>query len=342
VPLVSPGKEQWKLLTAAAREAARFGNHRMAERYLRAKGVKLEPSVFVEYRDKLSSVARLGVDTHVKGAWQRSGRKILAGVERLAHMDSYRALAFQVHQGGGRVDRDPGGFMIRVRVLPAATAGLEELPIYMPAVARDKYMGDVLDKIASGEWPIKRIALVFKRQSAKVKAQLSYLRPAVVVEPHSQVSVLALEADGQRLVIRCNGRELHLTDHLHRLRSMKDHFAGIHDRLRMSLGKARRWHEMRRALVRAGNFETWSVSPLHELSARIIVWCVEQDAGCLKWAIDGGDLPWHRLREQCKYKGAEAGVVIVERRGDDEEGGKETPKESGGVASVKIRRSKSG
>ena len=312
VPLVTPKKEQWKKLFDAARESARFGNHRLAENYLRARGVKLEPSVFVEYNEKLSSVARLGVDTHVKGAWQRDGKKILAGVQKLAQMDAYRALSFQVHQGGGSLARTPDGMSVIVRILPGRSTPLEELPIYMPAIKREMYLTTTLDNIAAKKWKLKRINILFKRTSAKVKAQLVYVREkSIAAELHgTHTATLALQDDGTRLVLRCNNRELHLTDHLHRLRTMKENYAQIHSRIRMSLGKARRWHRLRQQLAKAGSFEEWAKSPLHEMSRRIIEWCQFQNVGLLEWAIDGGDLPWHSLKQQCEYKGSEAGIII--------------------------------
>lgn len=316
VPLVTPKKDQWKKLFDAARESARFGNHRLAENYLRARGIKLEPSVFVEYNQKLSSVARLGVDTNVKGAWQRDGKKILAGVQRLAMIDAYRALSFQVHQGGGSLTRTPDGMSIVVRITPGRGTPMTELPIYMPAIKRETYLISTLDNIAAGKWKLKRINILFKRTSAKVKAQLIYVREKTkAAELHgTHTAVLALQDN--RLVLRCNGRELHLTDHLYRLRTMKDNFAKIHNRIRMSLGKARRWHRMRQQFAKTGNFEEWSKTPLHNLSKQIINWCQFQNVGILEWTIEGGDLPWHMLKQQCAYKGNEVGIVIQKPKRD--------------------------
>ncbi len=318
VPLVTPKKDQWKKLFDAARESARFGNHRLAENYLRARGIKLEPSVFVEYNQKLSSVARLGVDTHVKGAWQRDGKKILAGVQKLALLDAYRALSFQVHQGGGSLARTPDGLSIWVRIAPGRSVPMTELPIYMPAIKREPYLINTLDNIAAGNWKLKRINILFKRTTAKVRAQLVYARPKTkAAELHgTHTATLALQDDGTRLVLRSNGRELHLTDHLHRIRTMKDNFTQIHKRIRMSLGKARRWHRMRQQFAKTGNFEEWSKTPLHNLSKQIITWCQFQNVGILEWAIDGGDLPWHMLKQQCAYKGSEVGIVIQKPKRD--------------------------
>jgi hypothetical protein len=313
VPLATPEKKDWQFLFDAARESARFGNHRLAERYLKSRGVKLEPSVFVEYNEKLSSVVRLGVDTNVQSSWARNGRKILAGTERLAQMDAFRALSFQVHQGGGSLVVTPsGGMSILAKVLPG-NAPKTEIPIFMKAVLKNPYLKKTLDNIAAKEWPLKRISIKFFRGTRKIKAHLTYARPAVIVEPGSQTATVSLYEEGSKLVLRCQGRELHLTDQLHRLRSMKDHFAQIHTRLRMSLGKARRYHRMRQKLVQAGNFEQWAHGPLHMLSSKIITWAKEQDAGLLTWSIEGSeDLPWYILRNMCTYKGTEAGITIAD------------------------------
>lgn len=330
VPLVTPDKKQWRILFDAAKASARFGNHRLAEQYVTAKGktlfheqqvegqpkvsnkVTIAPTAFVDAGDTLSSVVRLGMDTNVKGVWSRNGRKILAGTLRLAQFDAYRALALQVHQGGGSLHLVDGKFLLHCRILPASVAKEpEELKLYMPAVEREPYLMNILKRIETKEWPLKRIAFIFKRNSGKVKVQLSYVRSKTEIAPGSQDAFLALENDA--LVLRCNGRELHLTDHLHRLRTMKANLGSIHQRIQASLGKARRYHRMRQTLNKTRNFEEWSQGPIHELSHTIIQWCQKQKAGKLTFAIEGFDLPWFKLAQQCKYKGQEAGITLVEK-----------------------------
>ena len=137
--------------------------------------------------------------------------------------------------------------------------------------------------------------------------------------PGAQQATLVYRDDNGELWLRANGRSLSLTQQITRLTRMKTDFKAIHSRLWRGLGKQRRWHDMRRALVKAGTFEEWSEGPLHQMTAEIVRWCAVQNCGRLFFAVPQGDLPWHRVAQLLTYKCQEAGIEFTQTKPDSEQ-----------------------
>jgi hypothetical protein len=109
-----------------------------------------------------------------------------------------------------------------------------------------------------------------------------------------------------------------MNDRITRMVTMKKNFAGIHKRLKHDLAKARRFHEYRRALTKAGNFDTWVQGPLHELTRRMVDWAQIQGAGNVEWRVAIPDdvplndrAPWSRIQAEVAYKAEEAGMAFT-------------------------------
>ena len=180
----------------------------------------------------------------------------------------------------------------------------------MPAVARDRWLADVIDRLESRAYPLTKLTLSFARPGRKVVALVSFRRPVFPSTPTQDEATLECSCDELRL--RCGAHTLSLNDAAHRLSIMKQHFAGIHSRLRRHLGRSGRRRTLRVALLKAGTFENWAEGPLHQLSREVVGWCQEHEVGCLRVKVAStGDLPWARLIGLIQYKAEEAGIRIM-------------------------------
>jgi hypothetical protein len=206
---------------------------------------------------------------------------------------------------------EAGAYTITLRLIPQDVGEVTRLPVWMPALRKDRWLADLLATLHAGDWPITKATIQFERPGRKVFARLTYERPVPTAETREgQATLGPVEADGA-LWLRANGRTLSLSDRVYHLRTMKDHYAGILARLRRDLGKRGRRQDHRRAVLRAGTFERWSEGPLHVLSRMIVDWCVRERIATLVWAIgEDGSLPWDRLSRLVCYKAQEAGLAV--------------------------------
>lgn len=310
VPLERLPDEDWVALRRLAYRCAQYANHLLSESYVTAKGGPKLPT-YTDAKGDLSAAIRDAVGREVVGIWRRLGRMILRGEQTLARFSANRALV--VRDRGVRLARHADAYTIVLRLHPGATEETRtELKVWMPALRRDPWLADRLARLAAGTDPITKATVVFERPGRAVFVLLSYARDDSHISSGGDHATLGpLTDDGQLWVRSAAGRARSFTDQVYRLRAMKTHYAGVHDRLRMSLGKTRRYHDLRRSLRRAGSYETWAQGPLHELSHHVVAWCQREGVGSLEWGVaEDGSLPWDRLAGMLKYKCVDAGIAF--------------------------------
>jgi hypothetical protein len=309
VPLRISNQTQWIELRRIAYLCASFGNHLLTESYAKAKGVSgLHP--YSDYRAMLSAAVRDAVSSECVSIWSKLGRQILRGEQTLARFAVDRALV--VRGQAVSLERTPAdGLVLRARLLPAQAGPAMTFAVWMPALRRDRWLSDVLGRLESASYRLTRLAVVFERPGRKVAAFVSYCKP--VGTSVRATNEAMFECANQDCRLRCGEHALSLNDAIHRLTVMKEHFAGIHSRLRRHLGKRGRRHAFRQALLKAGTFEQWAQGPIHQLSRQIVDWCREHNVGELRWNVEqaSAELPWARLEAFVIYKAEDANIRVL-------------------------------
>jgi hypothetical protein len=325
VPLEAPPDEVWRELRRLAYQCASFGNTLLSETYAKAKGLSAEFTTYTDFNEVLSAGIRDAVSRECVGLWRRLGRVILRGEQTLARFSADRALV--VRGRSVKLVRDGDGIAAQLRLHPRAQGEVTDLRVWMPALKRDRYLRELLDKLAAEEWKIGKGTIMFRRPGRRVFLLVAYNKPEGEAVAGSEIATCEISADG--LVLRnTGGHRIAFGDRLHHMLNMKANFSGIHNRLRRDLNKRGTRYEHRRALLKAGNFEAWAQGPLHELSRKMVEWCRAEHVGEFRWILDhdAPDLPWHRLEQMVKYKGAEFSLQVgkVERAKpkESEEAGK--------------------
>lgn len=332
-----------------AREAARFGNAMLADKYMLAMGYQPPEagSAFVRCKGRLSGDVRVSIQREADAIWRRHRAKILAGEQRLALFEAERALVCRGShrtvrhrrgcQGKGlRTQRscecpqqsvihawiryDGEGYWLSCS-LGTGTQGRREYRLaWHPALeASDRsYVTPVLQGLASRQLRLLKVSFQFERSSKKVFALLAYEKTIHMPTPGQRQGTLGpLEEDGSlwlRLVGE-DGRPLNYnyTAVVHRLAHMKQHFAGIHRRLKQRIRRSGPgWRrDYRLALVRAGSFSEWAEGVLHQLSREIVERCRRAGVGYLAIGpLTHQDLPMARLQMLLAYKADEAGIIL--------------------------------
>ncbi len=341
VPAKDSGEaDVWRELRRAALFAATYGNQRLSEYYANARAASRKVplpewgTVYTDYADTLSAVVRDAIDREVQGIWQRIGKDVFRGAQTLARFQAGRSLVFR--ERGVKLMQTPPtkaskgrpGYSIVLRVLPRKVNPVPyEFEVFGPALAKDPYLARLLEKLWKGAdgHSITKATLVFERPGRKLFLLLSYSKPIVQVDPAKVIC--SIEWNEERgLFLRCEGREISLNDHIHRLVTMKRNFESIHKRLKHDLAKARRFHPYRRALVKSGTFTNWARGPLHELSKKVVDWALMQKAGNIEWHVPPmkdaqreNQAPWQRLAQLIEYKARDAGIVFVGKVEDAKE-----------------------
>jgi len=309
VPLRISKGTQWIELRRIAYLCASFGNHLLTESYAKAKGVSgLHP--YADYRAMLSAAVRDAVSSECVSIWHKLGRQILRGEQTLARFAVDRALV--VRGQAVSLERAPdNGLVLRARLIPAQAGPAMIFPVWMPPLKRDRWLSDVLGKLESESYRMTKLIVVFERPGRKVAALVTYCKPVDASAPSTGEAMF--ECTNQDCRLRCGGHALSLNDAIHRLSVMKQHFAGIHTRLRRHLGKRGRRHAFRQALLRTGTFEQWAQGPIHQLSRQIVDWCREHEVGVLRWNVEqtSAELPWARLEAFVTYKAEDANIQVL-------------------------------
>lgn len=318
--------EQWGELRSLACEAAQFCNACLADSYMRARGYTApdQMSVFRRAAGHLSGDVRVALAREAFTAWKRHGAKIVAGVQRLAEFQADRALVCRAeHMSKGRrqrhawVTRVGDQYRLVVRLVGKAYGTRHEYALWWKPQS-DEYISPVLERLVAGSTRLLKISMLFERPGRKVFVLLTYEAALAVPPPGERHATFGpLESDGT-LWLRiegANGRQIdtNYTDRVARLLHMKEHFSGIHARLRLRLRRSGAGHRQasRRALVKAGHFSAWAHGVLHAWSHEIIDQCRRAGVGHLAVApIAVGELPMAELEMKVKYKAAEHGILM--------------------------------
>lgn len=322
VPTVILGEEDWRTLRRLAIISARFGNEYLAATFARFTIGADGFDIYKKYNKALSHTIRDAITRECVGIWRRNGRKIVTGRARLAVFTADRALV--VRDKGIRVRRGgPLSFSIDLKLWPRPTPDFR-LDVFALAVKKRHDLRELLDRFAAGETKVSKATIRFDRPGRKITLLLSYAVQPAEIEPGSRIAELVPLEDP---FVACEGRRLSIAAEIYRLRLMRDHFAAIQSRIRRALGRRGSWHRMRQILAAHGNYSQWAEGPLHQLSRKIVNWCLEQEAGVLNWRLAGdGTWPADRLASAVAYKCRDAGIKFVKKETETDDAEKEDAK----------------
>lgn len=347
LPIEYPGDDVWKELRAVAAEAARFGNLVLGGQYLAKSGfvadVLAELGIEVDGKEinrasenVLYKQANGSLSGWVRNAmkqgrcrayWQRNGKLVLRGSERLACYSADRALSIQADQRsnqGALYEWDGESPVLVCRFRPARTHEPIRLTVALNSTRarKDAYITDAIGAIWSGDWIPGTIHFRFDRRRRKLSALIAYSYE--VPEPAGgPEAVLGPLTEDRQIWLRVgdDGPAIDFSDRLRVIDQRKEHHAGIVDRLRRKAGRrgrSGRYHKHRRKLDAVQSFGDWSYAHIHEWSAHIVAWCVDRDVGVLIVdGIDDGEWPAHDLRQKLKYKCEDAGIEYRESAEDE-------------------------
>lgn len=322
-----PTDEQWRLLRLRASQAASYANKHMQAKLAESLGWRppdgaRKDSVTkmrrAEERGDISANVYSACEGMVKMCWQRDARKVMAGAA-MPQWKQADSLGIATITGAAGVKVAPAGFDRYTASLhvSAATAppGWIDVP-FSARTARDEYRWPILQEIAEGQTPILHARIVFKLHAGKTLLQLTVPRQKEVVPAGDRVATLSQLDDG-RVLLRCErltGLETYdLTNRLHALRELKDHWDAIGRRWRTQIGRRRGSAREKRRQNAAFRFQDRQSTALHQWSADIVRWCVAQGVGHLEIAgLVGGDWAAHELKSKLAYKCAEAGIELRE------------------------------
>ncbi len=312
VPLEPIPDATWIELRRLAYQCAGWGNRLLSESYLRAKGGPSLPT-YTDARGVLSAAIRDAVSRECVGIWRRLGKKILRGEQTLARYSADRALV--VRDRGIHLERDAEGrITIALRLVPKDVGELTRLRVYMPALRRSPWLRAPLDAMLDGSVPARKAWIEFARPGRKVFLRLAYARKIPEGNGATGVATFTGQIEpvpGFWLRSDETGHRLSFQDRVSHLISLKTHYAGLHERLRRSLGKRGRRYQHRRVLAAHGTFEEAATGLLHTFARAIVTWCQQEQIGALVWAVtDDSTIPWNRLRSMIVAKTAEAGIAF--------------------------------
>lgn len=327
---------QWRELRDLARVSALFANGMITEMFItdsvtragaKEAAVALRET-YALYADKLSSDVRDGINTEVKGSWQRHKGEVRAGLSSLPLFRADRALVMRGDKSALIEQRDDD-YALSVRLLPVP-APKHSFRLDKNAYKKSERFS-CLEKLVSGEYPIVRVSFSFERPGRKVFAIITYKRE---FEDGSEgIPSLACGRIGpiserRELYIRTESRTLALSDYVHRILEMKERYAAIQERMRITAGRTK-WRKGRarklwkyRRLMQTQSFSDWAKGPLGQMAAEIVGFCAQNKVGELSWEFDGSGFPEARLRFEVAYRAKVKGMDVVDGKPLTEEAGK--------------------
>lgn len=339
VPLVRPDDETWEHLRAIACKAARFGNLALADTYaalvngISGEGLKkIQRAAFKRMNDELSGWVRGAMtQNRVKPYWTRSGKDVLAGRERLACFSGDRALIISADQRsnpGALYEWDGEDPILVCRFEPVQIRDEDgqflgnrdptvlKVAINSTAAKKDWHIREAIESIWAGSWLPGTVTIRFNRRKRKVDAVISYTRPAPPeLGDGTGASLGPFIPETGELWLRFDEegiRPLNFAHRINHMRQIKENHEGLTHRLRRKMGRAKgRRQVYRRKLEEIGNYSTWARGRMHELSREIVKALQVRGAVSLRvQQLGEGDLPWHTLKSDLKYKCEDAGIRI--------------------------------
>lgn len=266
-------------------------------------------------KEDLSGAAYSAVERELAGAWNRDGKKILAG-QPLPERSPSAALIIRGNKNkdasGVRLEFENGQYMLHISVLNKDCPGgcWKVLPIARNT-RRDEYQGDILRAMVAWEIPISKAAIIIKKHG--VVAKLSFDRPFYLPPMGERVATLGPVSSEGRLLLRT---ELETKDYSHKLREIlvkKDKWDFIRRRVMLQIGHRKGHARRKREVLARKPFSEWLKTYLHTWTRQIVVWCHSQGVGTIRVeSINTGDWPADNFTKYLNDKGQEMNIQVQE------------------------------
>lgn len=341
LPIERVDDDTWKLLRAIAAQTARYGNRMLAGQYVMRSGVfdemlelfgvedkaerrKLRTAFQSRLRrdenDEIGCEVRAAMERRCQATWQRSGKLILRGSERLACYSADRALSIRAtgHRGGVNFVWDGDTPCLDCKLQPQSTHDPVRLRVALESTRarKDWYIRSAVQAIWGGDWRPGQVTIRFDRMRKKLDVKVSVRVPREQAEEGEAIKTAALgplDEYGQLRLRFDGGSTSPPFPQVEQMRRMKDHMDGIKKRIQRTIGRGKGRRRTKRDLLARQSFEQWAAGPVHQLSRAIIDMCRKVGVATLVVTdFSDGDLPWSTLKFQLAYKGEEVGIHVVE------------------------------
>lgn len=314
---LSPTSEQWKRLRDLAWQAMQYKNYCMRALWAQSVGLRIDPTKgdknditkFVRKHEKgeLSAAAYDAAETEVKSAWQRDGKKIMAG----APWSQWRQNdSIAIRDTGIVISKNGDGYQIKLNVQNKDCEGGCGMTIpFAEGTHLDKFISGLLDEIIAGKVKAARATVVFKPNRGKTLIKIAYNK-TIVVPPMGKRVATVSNING-RFMLRCELAQIDFTAKLTTFALRKQQWDAIRRRVTCQIGKRRGHARAKRKAFERVHFDDWAKTHLHQWTAEIIDWCMAHGVGVITIVdLNGGDWPAHLFEAFLKYKGNDSGIQV--------------------------------
>lgn len=316
---VVPNSDQWKRLRELAWQAMTYKNACMRALWAQSVGLRIDPAAgdknditkFVRKHEKgeLSSAAYTAAETEVKGAWQRDGRRIMAG----APWSQWRQNDnLSIRDTGVLITQESGRFFISLSVQHKDCAGgcWVKIP-FAEGTQTDNFLSPLLDGMANATIRVARATVIFKPNRGKTLIKLAYSVP-IMIPPMGERIATVSNING-RFLVRCELATIDHTGKLTTFAARKQQWDAIRRRVTCQIGKRQGHARSKRKVFARVHFDDWAKTHIHQWTREIIDWCAAHGVGRIVLAdLGGGDWPAHLFEQFMKYKGAGIEIASVE------------------------------
>jgi len=326
-------RDDWKLfdrLKELSWQAARYKNLFLRAKWAEAKNLKVDPkkdiphdvTKWIRHDEKmdLSGGVYAAAEKEVNTTWGKFAKRILAG----APLPEYRvngALEIRGHfnrnESSVRLSKDGERYLTHLQLLseklPDGTKRPEgtwlEIPVAL-GTAKD-YQAELIDRMVTGEVPIKWANISIKPERHQVILRLVYPLPIQVSEFGKRKATLGPIGANKRLWLRTEYESRDFTGRLHTLLERKDSWEDTRRRVLCQIGRRKGSARRKRNLLANMTWDGWLSNWLHTWSREIIDWLKTQGIGDLTIVgLEAADWPAYRFTQMLKDKGDLVGMIV--------------------------------
>lgn len=318
----------WKRLQELSWQAMRYGNLFLRARLNEALGLRLDPSkgdphdvtkhVRANEKMELSGAVYAAVEREAQGICTRHLKRVLAGAPlpefREGKSLSIRGHAVSLSESGVRIVFEHDRFYALLSLQSKDCEGgcWFKLPI-AKNTATDEYQAPRLHQMAAWATPITRATVHLQKEKGRAILRLTYATEMELPVYGERVATFGPIGREGQLFLRTETETRDYSANLYRLGSMKRDWDKIRRRAMRQIGRRRGHARRKREVLSRLSWDQWLDTHIHQWTRDMIGWLKTQGVGQLTIApLVGADWPAFSFVQQLKYKGQDAGILVVE------------------------------
>lgn len=314
-------KTLYRRLRDLSWQAAHYRNTFIRARWAEARGYtvpdpkKDSPTKEIRGSEKaeLSGAAYSAAEREVSAAWQRDGKKMLAG-QPLAEWKPSAALSIRGHKvrkdSGVRIEVEDDQYICYLSAQSKDSSGGCWLRVPVAKnTRRDEYQRDVLDAMVAWDIPIAKASVKILERG--IILRLTYARTLPLPAMGERVATLGPVTKEGRLLLRTELETKDYTAKLARFLQLTHDWELIRRRVMAQIGRKKGHARAKRHKLAQMPWRDRMQSYLHEWSREIVKWCDSQGVGTINvLAINSGDWPAYQFTQLVRYKAEECGIQV--------------------------------